>query len=109
MVVNYQSMSSVNFGRVVNLCVAHSHGGCPILALFARVGGDAARATCVRSTLPVVYAVVAPALRKVREGQATRGCGGICSLKAGPPALITQHKGVSRQSVWMPAFCGKQV
>ena len=48
----------------------HSHGGCPILAFFARacpelaegVGGDAAGATLVRSTPPVVYAVVVPAL-----------------------------------------------
>jgi hypothetical protein len=39
----------------------HSHGGCPILAFFARVGGDAAGATLVRSTPPVVYAVVVPA------------------------------------------------
>ena len=39
-----------------------SHGGCPILAFFARVGGDAAGATLVRSTPPVVYAVVVPAL-----------------------------------------------
>src|SRR5258708_5058228 len=72
----------------------HSHGGCPILAFFARacpelvegVGGDAAGVTFVRSTLPVVYAVVVPALRKVREGRGTRSCGGFCSLKAGPPA-----------------------
>jgi hypothetical protein len=56
----------------------HSHGGCPILAFFARacpelvegVGGDAAGATLVRSAPPVVYAVVVPALRKVREGRA---------------------------------------
>ncbi len=39
----------------------HSHGGCPILAFFARVG-DAAGATLVRSPPPVVYAVVVPAL-----------------------------------------------
>ena len=64
----------------------HSHGGCPILAFFARVGGDAAGATLVRSTLPVVDAVVVPALRKVREGRGTRCCGGFCSLKAEPPA-----------------------
>ena len=58
----------------------HSHGGCPILAFFARAGGDAAGATLVRSTpptvdavaVPVVHAVVVPALRKVREGRATR-------------------------------------
>jgi hypothetical protein len=37
------------------------------------VGGDAAGATFVRSTLPVVNAVVVPALRKVREGRGTRG------------------------------------
>src|ERR1700732_3907495 len=36
----------------------HSHGGCPILAFFARVGGDAAGGTLVRSTPPVVYGVV---------------------------------------------------
>jgi hypothetical protein len=58
---------------------------CPILAFCARVGGDAAGATLVRSTLPVVYAVVVPALRKVREGRGTRSCGGFCSLKAGHP------------------------
>ena len=40
----------------------HPHGGCPILAFFARVGGDAAGATLVRSTPPVVYAVVVPVL-----------------------------------------------
>ena len=50
----------------------YSHGACPILAFFARVGGDAAGATFVRSTLPVVDAVVVPALRKVREGRGTR-------------------------------------
>jgi hypothetical protein len=42
------------------------------------------RAQLVRSTLPVVDAVVVPALRKVREGRGTRCCGGFCSLKAGP-------------------------
>jgi hypothetical protein len=64
----------------------HSHGGCPILAFFARVGGDAVGATLVRSTPPVVYAVVVPALRKVREGRGTRSCGGFFSLMAGPAA-----------------------
>jgi hypothetical protein len=62
--------------------VADAH---PILALFfARacpelvegVGDDAAGATLVRSTLPVVCAVVVPALRKLREGRGTRSCGG---------------------------------
>ena len=48
--------------RVAHLCIHHPHGGCPILAFFARVGGDAAGATLVRSTPPVVYAVVVPAL-----------------------------------------------
>src|SRR5580704_79243 len=56
------------------------HGGCPVLAFFARacpelaegVGVDAAGATLVRSALPVVDAVVVPALRKVREGRGTR-------------------------------------
>ena len=66
----------------------HSHGGCPILAFFARVGGDAAGATLVRSTPPVVYAVVVPALRP-REERGTRICGGFCSLKARPPAPPT--------------------
>jgi hypothetical protein len=61
-----------NSGRVAHLCIAPPHGGCPILAFFARVGGDAARTTLVRSTLLVVYAVVLPALRKVREGRGTR-------------------------------------
>jgi hypothetical protein len=65
------------------------------------VGGDAAGATLVRSTLPVVYAVVAPAPRKVREGRGTRGCGGFCSLKAGPPAfydfvVFTEKKRVEK-------------
>jgi hypothetical protein len=40
---------------------------------------------------PVVYAVVVPALRKVREGRGTRCCGGFCSLKAGPPAPPTSR------------------
>jgi hypothetical protein len=62
-----------------------AHGGWPILAFFARVGADAAGATLVRSTPPVVYAVVVPALR-IREGRGTRCCGGFCSLKAEPPA-----------------------
>src|SRR6202140_4847127 len=31
----------------------HSHGGCPILAFFARVGGDAAGATLVRLHYPL--------------------------------------------------------
>jgi hypothetical protein len=39
-----------------------------------------------RSTLPVVFAVVVPALRKAREGRGTRSCGGFCSLKAVRPA-----------------------
>ena len=51
----------------------HPHGRCPILASFARacpelvegVGGDAAGATLLRSTPPVAYAVVVPALRRV--------------------------------------------
>ena len=55
--------------------------------VFCKVGGDAAGATFVRSTLPVVYAVVVPALRKVREGRGTRSCGGFRSLKAGPPPM----------------------
>ena len=59
-----------------------------ILAFFARVGGDAAGATLVRSTPPVVYAVVVPTLRR-REGRGIRICGGFCSLKAGPPAAPT--------------------
>jgi hypothetical protein len=52
------------------------------------VSGDAAGATLVRSTLPVVYAVVVLALRKVREGRGTRICDGFCSLTAGPPANV---------------------
>ena len=48
--------------RVAYLCIARSHGGRLILGFFARVGGDAAGATLVRSTPPVVYAVVVPAL-----------------------------------------------
>jgi hypothetical protein len=69
----------------------HCHGGCPILALFARVGEDGAGATFVRSTLPVVYAVVVPALR-LREGRGTRICGGFCSSKAGPPATYSTKR-----------------
>ena len=75
-------------GRWPIFALHHSHGGCPILAFVARVGGDAAGATLVRSTPPVVYAVVVPALR-LREGRGTRICGGFCSLKAGPPAPPT--------------------
>jgi hypothetical protein len=71
-----------------------TNGGWPIFAcaipteaahpcLFARacpelaeaVGGDAACATLVRSTPPVAYAVVVPALR-LREGRGPRICGG---------------------------------
>jgi hypothetical protein len=63
----------------------HSHGRCPILAFFARVGSDAAGATLVRSTPPLVYAVVVLALR-LREGRGTRICGGSCRLKARPPS-----------------------
>ena len=56
------------------------------------MGCDAAGATLFRSTLPVLYAVVVPALRKVRKGRGTRSCGGFCSLKAGPPAIrIFRH------------------
>jgi hypothetical protein len=40
-----------------------------------RVQGCCQR-TFVRSKLPVVSAVVVPALRKVREGRGTRTCGG---------------------------------
>jgi hypothetical protein len=54
---------------------------------FNRVGGDAADPTFIRSALPVVYAVVVPALRKVREGQGTHSSGGFCIWKAGPPGL----------------------
>jgi hypothetical protein len=46
----------------------HSHGGCPILAFFARVGGDAAAATLVRSTPPVVYAVVPALFAYAKDG-----------------------------------------
>ena len=60
--------------------------GCPILAFFARVGGDATGATLVRSIPPVVDAVVVLALFCLREGRGTRICGGFCSLIAGPPA-----------------------
>ena len=41
-----------------------------MLAFFARVGGDAAGATLVRSTPPVVYAVVVPALFAYAKGGA---------------------------------------
>jgi hypothetical protein len=60
----------------------HSPGGCPVLAFFAGVGGDAGGAILVRSTLSVVYSVVVRALRRVREGRGTRSCGDR-SLKAG--------------------------
>ena len=73
---------------------AEKFGDRRVLAFFARacpelvegVGGDAAGATLVRSTPPLVYVVVVPALRKVREGRGTNSCGGFCSLKAGLPA-----------------------
>ena len=59
--------------------------------VLARVGGDVAGATFVRSTLPVAYAVAGPALRKVREWQGTRCCGGFYSLKAGSPGQRYPH------------------
>jgi hypothetical protein len=50
---------------------------------------------CRRNSCPfyttVVYAVVVPALRKVRERRGTSRCGGFCSFKAGPPALHRGH------------------
>src|ERR1700752_2263695 len=47
----------------------HPHGGCPILAFFfARVGGDAAGATLVRSSLPVVYASSPPFAKYANDG-----------------------------------------
>jgi hypothetical protein len=52
------------------------------------LGGVVAGATLVRSRPAVVYAVVVPALPKVREGRGTHGCGGFFSLKAGPPANL---------------------
>ena len=75
---------------------------CPELA--EGVGGDAAGATLVRSTLPVVYAVVVPALRKVREGRGTGGCGDFCSLKAGLPASVGISPGVGRHSLHAEEF-----
>jgi hypothetical protein len=81
MVVDYSAMSSGIFGSLISVrrsptcqgawpvvALQHSHGmGAPSLRFFARVGGDDDGATLVRSTLPVVYGVVVPALRKVRE------------------------------------------
>ncbi len=61
---------------MADLCIAPFSGRGPILAFLARVGGDAASATLVRSTLPVVYAVVVPDLPltslKVGSSQSTR-------------------------------------
>jgi hypothetical protein len=54
--------------RVDYLCIASFPGRVSHPAFLARVGGDAASVTFVGSTLPVVYAVVVCALRKVREG-----------------------------------------
>lgn len=64
------------------LCIAPFPRRVPRACVFTRVGGDAAGATLVRSTPPVGYAVVVPALRQ-REGRGCRICGGFCSLKAG--------------------------
>jgi hypothetical protein len=71
MVVDYLSMSSVNFGRG-HLCMAPFARRVPQPFVYCKslpeivegMGGDAGGATFVRSTLPVVYAVVAPALAK---------------------------------------------
>jgi energy-coupling factor transporter ATP-binding protein EcfA2 len=49
-------------GRVTHLCIAPFPRRVPHPCAFSRVGGDAAGATLVRSTPPVVYAVVVPAL-----------------------------------------------
>ena len=54
--------------------VQHSHRGCPILAFFARVGGDTACAICLLcggAINPPDGALPAPALRKEREGRGT--------------------------------------
>jgi len=50
----------VNLGGWPIFALHHFHG--PILAFFARVGGDAAGATLLRSTPPFAYAVVVLAL-----------------------------------------------
>jgi hypothetical protein len=42
-------------------------------------------------TPPVVYAVVVPALSKVREGRGTRNRGGFCGQKAGHPPIRFSH------------------
>jgi hypothetical protein len=59
-------------------CTIPTEGG-PSLR-FSQVGADAAGATGVRSTLPVVCAVVVPALRKVREGRGTHSVGDISAI-----------------------------
>jgi hypothetical protein len=62
--------------------------GAPSLRFFARVGGDAAGTTLVRSTPRCVCRRRTRPFR-LREGRGTRICGGCCSLKAGPPAPPT--------------------
>jgi hypothetical protein len=54
-------------GLPLTMCVQHSHRGCPILAFFARVGGDAAGAIARRIDQPHPHAFLTSALRKVRE------------------------------------------
>ena len=61
----------------------------PILAFFARVGGDAAgRNSCPFNTAGCLCRRRTRPFR-LREGWGTRICGGFCSLKAGPPAPPT--------------------
>ena len=66
----------------------HPHGGCPILAFFARVGGDAAGATLVRPTPAVVYAVVVPALFAYAKDGAPASVVA-SAVEAGPPTPPT--------------------
>jgi hypothetical protein len=82
MVVDYPGMSSVDFGQVAHLCIASFPRRVPHPCVCCKGGPRCCRRNSSPSTLPVVYAIVVPALRKVREGRGTRCRDGLCSLKA---------------------------
>src|SRR5579863_9929741 len=73
----------------------HFEKGCPILAFFARVGGDAARyLICYDPTWinKLAAAFPTPALRKEREGRGTHCFGHASEInKPGPPAQSRLH------------------
>jgi len=54
-----QPLRTIRGGERPIFALHHSHGERPILTFFVRVAAAAVGATCVRSTLPVVYTVVA--------------------------------------------------